>query len=63
MNKYEFYEFLPGSLKELNFDIIAHPAMEDWKFKNIFNILKNSGLENDLMKSEIPTRKQIFKTT
>ncbi len=60
---FEFYEFSPGSLKELNFNIIAHPSMEDWKFNNIFNILKNSGLENNLIKSEIPTRKQIFKTT
>lgn len=59
---YEFYEFSPGSFKELNFNIIAHPYMEDWKFRNIFNILKNNGLENNLVRSEIPTRRQIFKT-
>jgi hypothetical protein len=61
--QYSFYEFSPGTLKELDFDIIAHPSMDDWKFKNIFNILKNNGLENNLVRSEIPTRRQIFQTT
>jgi hypothetical protein len=61
--QYCYFEFSPGTLKELNFDIIAHPYMEEWKFRNIFNILKNTGLENKLVKSEIPTRRQIFETT
>jgi len=59
---YEFYEFSPGSLKDLDFTIITHPYMEDWKFKNIYNILKNNGLEDKLVKSAILTRKQIFDT-
>jgi hypothetical protein len=59
-NQYQFYEFSPGSLDELDFNIIAHPYMEDWKFKNIFNILKMKRIEGKLVKSEIPTRRQIF---
>jgi hypothetical protein len=59
---YEFYEFSPGNLSKLNFDIIAHPYMEDWKFNNIFNILKIKGIEDKLVRSEIPTRRQIFRT-
>lgn len=58
--QYEFYEFSPGPLAELQFDIITHPYMESWKFNNISNILKNNGLQDKLMKSEIPTRRQIF---
>jgi hypothetical protein len=59
---YKFYEFALGSLKDLDFAIITHPYMENWKFRNISQILKNQGLEDKLVKSAIPTRKQIFDT-
>jgi hypothetical protein len=59
---YNHYEFAMGILKELDFTIITHPYMEEWKFKNIHNILQNNGLEDKLVKSGILTRKQIFDT-
>jgi hypothetical protein len=58
----EYYEFELGLLKDLDFTIITHPYMEEWKFKNIYNILKNNGLDDKLVKSAILTRKQIFDT-
>lgn len=56
----DYFEFCPGPLKDLQFNIISHPSMEPWKYKNIYEILKSVGLEDRLLKSEIPTRKQIF---
>ena len=60
--QYNFFEFSPGPLKELEFDIITHPYMENWKHKNIQTILENLDLKDKLKKSEIPIRRQIFKT-
>lgn len=57
---YEYFEVSLGSLKELPFTIITHPYMEDWKYNNIYTILKNSGLQDKLVRSLIPTRKQVF---
>jgi hypothetical protein len=58
--QYSFFEFSPGPLKELDFDIITHPYMEDWKFKNIQTILSNLKLANKLQKSAIPIKRQKF---
>lgn len=55
-----FFEFCPGPLREMDFTVITHPNMEHWKFKNICNILKNIGLDERLVKSQIPTRKQMM---
>jgi hypothetical protein len=57
---HEFYEFSPGPISQLDFDIITHPYMEDWKFNNICLVLKNKAMEEKLVRSQIPTRKQVF---
>ena len=59
-NDHEFYEVSPGSLNDLEFNIITHPYMEDWKHNNINQFLKIKQLDDRLMKSEIPTRLQVF---
>jgi hypothetical protein len=56
----EFYEFSPGPINNLDFNIITHPYMEEWKFKNIRLVLKNKGMEEKLIRSQIPTRMQVF---
>lgn len=58
--QYEYFEVNLGSLKNLDFIIITHPYMEDWKFNNIYTILKNNGLQDKLTQSVIPTRRQVF---
>jgi hypothetical protein len=57
---HEFYEFSPGPITNLDFNIITHPYMEDWKYNNICLVLKNKGMEHKLLRSQIPTRKQVF---
>ena len=59
---YDFFELALGNLKNTDFEIVTHPQMEPWKHKNIYNILKTTGLEHTLVKSEIPTRRQVFDT-
>jgi hypothetical protein len=58
--QYNFFEFAMGSLKNLEFNIITHPYMEFWKFKNIKTVLTNLGLEEKLCKSEIPIRRRVI---
>ncbi|WP_207493559.1 hypothetical protein [Aridibaculum aurantiacum] len=55
----EFFEFCPGALKDLEFDVISHPNMQGWKYNNIYNILETKGLEDRLLKSQVPTRRQM----
>jgi hypothetical protein len=52
---HEFFGFgLPvGSLEELDFRIIAHPRMLDWKKQNLEKVLKNFCLQDKLKKSTI----------
>lgn len=57
---YSFFELSLPNIHEFDFHIVTHPYMEPWKHNNICNILKWKGLENKLMKSEIPTREQVF---
>lgn len=59
---YSFFELSLTNVHNLNFCIVTHPYMEPWKYNNIFNILKTKGLENKLIRSEIPTRRQVFDT-
>lgn len=58
--RYEYFEFPFQPLKKSDFEIITHPFMEDWKHNNIFQSLKNKGLERRLTRSAIPTRKGVF---
>ena len=44
-------------LSTLDFHIIAHPKMEEWKFKLLHTLLENYGLHTRLTKSSIPTAK------
>ncbi|MCW3107572.1 MAG: hypothetical protein JWQ09_2078 [Segetibacter sp.] len=57
-----FFELSLQNLHDLDFCIVTHPYMEAWKHDNIHNVLKIKGLEHKLMKSEIPTRRQVFDT-
>jgi hypothetical protein len=59
---YSFFELSLQNLRDLDFCIVTHPYMEPWKHDNIHNILKTKGLEQKLMRSEIPTRRQVFDT-
>lgn len=59
---YSFFELSVQNLQSLDFSIVTHPYMEPWKHNNIYNILKTKGLENKLVRSEIPTRRQVFDT-
>jgi hypothetical protein len=59
---YSFFELSLDNLKNQDFQIITHPYMEPWKHSNIANILKMSGLEHKLVKSQIPTRQKVFDT-
>jgi hypothetical protein len=59
---YSFFELSLMNIQKLDFYIVTHPYMEDWKYDNIFKILKSKGLEHKLVKSEIPTRRQVFDT-
>ena len=59
---YTFFELLLKTLQNLDFSIVTHPQMEPWKHTNICNILKTKGLEHKLVKSEIPTRREVFDT-
>ncbi|GEO08452.1 hypothetical protein [Segetibacter aerophilus] len=59
---YSFFELSLKSLHDLDFSIVTHPYMEPWKHQNIYNILKTKGWECKLVKSEIPTRMQVFDT-
>jgi hypothetical protein len=59
---YNFFELALKNLQSLDFKIVTHPQMESWKYNNIFNILKAKGFEHKLVKSEIPTRQDVFDT-
>jgi hypothetical protein len=59
---YSFFELSLQNLHNLDFSIVTHPYMEPWKHNNIYNILKSKGWESKLVKSEIPTRMQVFDT-
>lgn len=59
---FNFFELSLTNLEKMNFCILTHPYMEPWKYNNIYNILKAKGLEDKLMRSEIPTRRQVFDT-
>ena len=59
---FDFFELSLSNLHDLDFCIVTHPYMEPWKHNNIFNILKSKGLEHKLVKSEVPTRRQVFDT-
>ncbi|MDB5191896.1 MAG: hypothetical protein JWQ96_1459 [Segetibacter sp.] len=58
--QYNYFDVSIGDLQNINFTIITHPYMENWKYKNIEMFLQNLGLEDKLKRSEIPTRKRIF---
>lgn len=45
---YDFFELSLKNLKSLDFYIITHPYMEPWKYNNIYNVLKEKGLEDKL---------------
>jgi hypothetical protein len=59
---YNFFELSLKDLNDLDFCIVTHPYMEPWKHNNICNVLKSKGLEHKLVKSEVPTRRQVFDT-
>ncbi len=59
---YDFFELALENLKKMNFQVVTHPYMEPWKYSNISNILTAQGLHNILIKSQIPTRRQVFDT-
>ena len=59
---YDFFELVVKNLKQIDFQVLTHPYMETWKYSNIYNILKSQGLEKNLTKSQIPTRRQVFDT-
>jgi len=59
---YPFFELSLPNLQNLDFFIVTHPYMEPWKYDNIFNILKAKILGHKLIKSEVPTRRQVFDT-
>lgn len=49
-------------IKEIDFYIVTHPHMELWKYNNMYNILKEKGLDHKLAKSDTPTSREIFDT-
>jgi hypothetical protein len=59
---YWFFELSLKSIQSLDFTIVTHPYMEPWKYNNIYNILKEKDLEKKLLRSDIPTRSQVFDT-
>jgi len=59
---FDFFELSLENLPSLDFYIVTHPYMEPWKYNNIYNVLKEKGLEDKLRKSDIPTRRQVFDT-
>jgi len=59
---FNFFELALENLHQLDFCIVTHPNMEPWKRNNICNILKANGLDHKLIKSEVPTRREVFDT-
>jgi hypothetical protein len=59
---YNFFELSLNNLQNIDFSIVTHPHMEPWKHTNILEFLKTKGLEHKLVKSEIPTRREVFDT-
>lgn len=57
---YNFFELSLENLRNLDFCIVTHPYMEPWKHNNIHTVLRTKGLEHKLVKSQIPTREQVF---
>lgn len=47
------YELCLGGLKQIDFTIISHPKMEEWKIRNILNVLSCYDLSNKFQPSEL----------
>jgi hypothetical protein len=47
------YELCLGDLKKIDFSIIAHPKMEEWKIRNILNVLSCYQLTGKFQPSQL----------
>lgn len=47
------FEICLGQLQNINFQIISHPKMEDWKIRNILNVLKCYKLKEKYLPSTL----------
>lgn len=47
------YEVCIGDLKQIDFSIISHPKMEEWKIRNILNVLSCYELTQKFQPSEL----------
>ncbi len=47
------FEICLGELESINFQVISHPKMEDWKIRNILNVLKCYKLEEKYLPSSL----------
>lgn len=47
------YELCLGNLREVDFSIISHPKMEEWKIRNILNVLSCYDLADKFQPSEL----------
>jgi hypothetical protein len=56
MGKVQFIEIPILNFCELDFEIVAHPQMEQWKFKNIENLFNHYNIQNKLKRSFIKYR-------
>jgi hypothetical protein len=51
------YELCLGDLKKIDFAIISHPKMEEWKIRNILNVLSCYELTEKFQPSELTLKK------
>lgn len=47
------YQLCLGDLKQIEFSIISHPGMEEWKIRNILNVLSCYNLSEKFQPSEL----------
>ena len=47
------YELCLGNLRDLEFTVLSHPKMEEWKIRNILNVLACYDLVDKFQPSEL----------
>jgi Protein of unknown function (DUF2971) len=52
----ECFELPIGPLSDLEFEVICHPYMDEWKVSNLRNVLKRFNLETRIKKSGLSTK-------
>jgi hypothetical protein len=53
------YELCLGDLKRIDFRIISHPKMEEWKIRNLLNVLSCYQLSDKFQPSELGLKNKI----